>query len=242
MGAAIQTCQQDATPTALACAKCGTPICPKCCVRTEVGLRCLLCAKTTAVPVRIRRRWPAVAGLITAIAVGALVLVRVAGRNEAPASTSAPPAVGLTPVRYRTLTLTDLGYSLDVPESWSPAADNSATTTSYVASPPSQGSVRVTVGRDPATLMAHVQALIDALRQQGGINLVQTPVELSALAAIRLDYRFPATPSPGAPLVMHTSYLVKRDSLIVVSFQLTTNSLAAEGPVFSHMASSFRIL
>ena len=242
MGATIQTCPRDATPTALACARCAAPICPKCCVRTEVGLRCPSCAKAPGVSVRLGRRWPVVAAAIAAIAIAALVLVRIAGRNEAPASTSASTVAGLTPVQYRTLTRTDIGYSLDVPASWSAAPDNSATTTSYAASPPSLGSVRVSVGRDPATLTAHVQALIDALRQQGGVNVVQTPVEISALAAIRLDYRFPATPTPGAPLIAHTSYLVKRDSITVVSFQLATYSPGSEGPVFSHMASSFRIL
>ncbi|HEX3540230.1 MAG TPA: hypothetical protein VHT75_07255 [Acidimicrobiales bacterium] len=211
-------------------------------MRTEVGLRCPACAQTAGVRVRGARRWPAVAAVIAAMAVVALVLLRVAGRNEAPAPTTASTLAGLAPVRYHTLTRTDLRYSLDVPESWTAAPDNSGSTTSYAASPPSLGSVRVSLGRDDSPLPAHVQALIDALRQQGGVNFVQTSLDISGLAAIRLDYRFPATPSPGAPMTAHTSYLVKRDSLTVVSFQLATNSPAAQGAVFSHMASSFQIL
>jgi hypothetical protein len=38
------------TPTLLRCGRCGTPICPRCMVNTEVGQRCPDCAQTKRLP------------------------------------------------------------------------------------------------------------------------------------------------------------------------------------------------
>jgi B-box zinc finger len=38
------------TPTRLRCSRCGTPICPKCAVRTPVGFRCPECAGVRGLP------------------------------------------------------------------------------------------------------------------------------------------------------------------------------------------------
>jgi hypothetical protein len=145
-------------------------------------------------------------------------------------------------VSYRKVAPPGIGYSLDVPAGWTPAADNTGSTTSYTASPPALGSVRVSVGFDSSALPDHVAGLIQALQQQGGVDFVQTPTLITGLQAIKLDYQFPATANPGSPLVTHISYLVHRDSASVVSFQLATNNPRAEAATFDHIESSLAIL
>lgn len=67
-------CERHGEATRLSCADCGQPICPKCSVRTEVGLKCEACAKPAVeTPSTVRRsRLPLLLG------VGGLVLVAVA--------------------------------------------------------------------------------------------------------------------------------------------------------------------
>ncbi len=66
MAGPLLQCEAHGTPTRLTCAECATPICPKCLVKTPVGLKCEDHAQ--AVAPRLDRR-------ATPLAVGALVLV-----------------------------------------------------------------------------------------------------------------------------------------------------------------------
>lgn len=239
MAATSQTCERDGTTTALTCVKCDVPICPKCLVRTEVGLRCRKCAAERGPRLRGDRRWIALVAAGALLALVGFVILRASGRKVGSATTSL--AAG-TISGYRKVAPPGIGYSLDVPAGWMPASDNSRTTTSYAASPPTLGSVRVSVRFDSSALAVHVAHLIQALQQQGGVGFVQTPTTITGLEAIRLDYEFPATPIPGSPLITHISYLVHRDSASVVSFQLATNNPSAEARIFDHIESSFAIL
>jgi Tol biopolymer transport system component len=65
----LRECEAHATPTRLSCADCGKAICPKCLVKTPVGLKCEEHAK--AVEARFDRR-------VAPFALGALLLVAVA--------------------------------------------------------------------------------------------------------------------------------------------------------------------
>ncbi|MGH9124984.1 MAG: hypothetical protein ACRDZ8_09695 [Acidimicrobiales bacterium] len=144
-------------------------------------------------------------------------------------------------VTYRSVVDGRADYSLDVPTDWTPAADNSNTTFSYADTPPSEGSIRVSVGVDDGPLNDHVAMLVTALRAQGGRDFSETPEMISGLAAIRLDYLFPSSTTAGAVLVTHTSYLVKRGSLSVVSFQLATADPVGVTAVFQHIETSYQI-
>ena len=76
-------CERHGEATRLTCVECGKPICPKCAVRTEVGLKCEADARSVEVPkeayaVLKTSRLPLVLGLaglvLLAIFVGVLVL------------------------------------------------------------------------------------------------------------------------------------------------------------------------
>ena len=68
--------RHPSTPTRLRCGRCGTPICPRCLVPSEVGQRCPDCGRGTRLPtfqvtpaIVLRS---AAAGLLTATAIGYL--------------------------------------------------------------------------------------------------------------------------------------------------------------------------
>lgn len=46
-------CARDGVETRLRCSECGAPICPKCMVRTDVGLRCPTCGAASGPPVHL---------------------------------------------------------------------------------------------------------------------------------------------------------------------------------------------
>lgn len=184
------------------------------------------------------RRWPVVAGTGAVVMVGAVAVLAWVNRNSG-ASHVNPNAQSAS--TYRSVVDGRADYSLEVPTGWTPAADNSNTTFSFADTPPSEGSLRVTVGVDDGTLSVHVATLVTALRAQGGRNFIQTPAMISGLAAIRLDYLFPSSTTPGSVLDTHTSYLVKRDSLSVVSFQLATADPVGMRTVFQHIEASYQI-
>lgn len=85
------TCEAHGEATRITCVDCGTPICPKCLVRTEVGNKCEACARPAvdapARPSRRKRRvWPiaaAVAG-VALLAVAGVLLVRGGGDAQDP--------------------------------------------------------------------------------------------------------------------------------------------------------------
>ncbi|MDQ3974657.1 MAG: hypothetical protein M3276_10080, partial [Actinomycetota bacterium] len=86
-------CERHGQATRLTCVECGQPICPKCSVRTGVGLKCERCAQPAAAPeaaLRRRQRLP----LMLALG-GALVLLLALGvfllRPSRPAETPPTP-------------------------------------------------------------------------------------------------------------------------------------------------------
>jgi hypothetical protein len=89
------TCQRHGTATQLACATCQAPICPRCVVRTEVGLKCSTC---TGAGRRARSRSGLRAVLAVLLVVGVLAiptLVQTLSEREErrpPASITADPA------------------------------------------------------------------------------------------------------------------------------------------------------
>ncbi|MGH9123584.1 MAG: hypothetical protein ACRDZ8_02520 [Acidimicrobiales bacterium] len=237
MTTATLTCRRDRTPTALRCSKCDAPICPRCSVVTDVGQRCHACAKALPGP-KIRRRWWPLVVAIAAIAVLTAVVLR-AGNESQPAP--APLAgQGQQGTGFRTISRPDLGYAIDIPAGWLPAADNSATTTSYADSQSAIGSVRVTVGQDDAPLAEHVNGLVQALRAQGGTNFATKPGQISGLPSIEVDYRFPVVPG-GRVNSSHSSFIVKRDTT-VFSFQVATVDPVTERPILVQIEESIRLL
>lgn len=101
-------CEAHQAETRLTCAQCGTPICPDCMVRTDVGLRCGECAAPAHAPAKVpsqRRRGLglALAGLGLLALLGAAAVLglsdgeeRVVGAPEAEAlgEWSEAPALG----------------------------------------------------------------------------------------------------------------------------------------------------
>lgn len=94
----VAQCERHGVRTRLTCVDCGAPICPKCMVRTDVGLKCERDAQAVSAPVqkRSRRVWIAagalVAGVVTLVA-AALVVGGFFAGDDAPAE-EPQPAVG----------------------------------------------------------------------------------------------------------------------------------------------------
>jgi hypothetical protein len=93
-------CERHGEATRLTCVECGKPICPKCAVRTDVGLKCeadakgVELSKETLAMLRPSRTplYLGLAGMVVLVAIVALLALRGGGRSEAP--TAALPAVG----------------------------------------------------------------------------------------------------------------------------------------------------
>lgn len=96
----VQHCERHGEATRLTCVDCDTPVCPKCMVRTDVGLKCEDCAQpgtTVSEPARSRLRWPLVLMVVGVAAVLVpLVLVLGDGGEAPPTDTRSPagPPVG----------------------------------------------------------------------------------------------------------------------------------------------------
>jgi Tol biopolymer transport system component len=75
----LLACEAHGTPTRLTCAECGTPICPKCLVKTPVGLKCEEHAQAVA-PRFDRKAAPYALGalvlVLAAVVIGGLALSR----------------------------------------------------------------------------------------------------------------------------------------------------------------------
>lgn len=87
-------CERHGEATRLTCVDCGRPICPKCMVRTEVGLKCERCSEPAATPVKAklvanRRPLILVAGGVVILAAVVLILALGSGSDDEPAA--APP-------------------------------------------------------------------------------------------------------------------------------------------------------
>lgn len=235
-GGPTLTCPRDGTPTQLTCTRCEAPICPSCAVRTDVGLRCPDCAEAaqpSSPPVR-RARPLVVAGVL---AVGALVLVvglavarhGSSGRSGAPGGAAAPQHV----------TRPDLGFSLDLPSSWTVDVDRTPGVVFFAHAVPPRSSARIFRGQTVLTLDQTMANVTDELRQQGAHDFSQTPVQIGDLSGIRLDYS--ADDGPSGASATHSAYRVKKGNA-VFSLSLATTDPASDGRVLSDVASSFRVL
>ncbi|MFN2606884.1 MAG: DUF4352 domain-containing protein [Acidimicrobiales bacterium] len=97
------TCGRDGTATSLTCAACETPICPRCLVRTPVGLKCAGCAGAAG-PARRAPRWAVPLIVLAVLAAGAAALVALVGSSSGHAGratmlpVSAPATTVLAPV------------------------------------------------------------------------------------------------------------------------------------------------
>lgn len=94
----VPQCERHGARTRLTCVDCGAPICPKCMVRTDVGLKCERDAEAVSAPAvgQSRRVWVAVGALVAgvvALVVAALVIGGVFG-EESPPAEEAGPVVG----------------------------------------------------------------------------------------------------------------------------------------------------
>ena len=96
----VLRCERHGAGTRLTCAECGVPICPRCMVRTDVGLRCENCAAPArpvekAAPRTVPRLAIAIVAALAGIVVvlGAIVLI---GRSE-----QEKPGRGAEPARGR---------------------------------------------------------------------------------------------------------------------------------------------
>lgn len=96
MATKVLKCEAHGESTKLTCVECGQPLCPKCMVRTEVGLKCHPCAQPASVasPARLRtQRGPlalALAGVVAVTVAVALFLVR-STEPEPPTRNALPP-------------------------------------------------------------------------------------------------------------------------------------------------------
>jgi len=87
------TCPRDDVPTKLTCARCGTPICPACFVRSPVGLKCQTCVPD-APQRQVGSHWLVVASALAAVAAIALVLgPRLIGSDDGRAASDAETGV-----------------------------------------------------------------------------------------------------------------------------------------------------
>jgi N-acetylneuraminic acid mutarotase len=94
-------CERHGEATRLTCVECGTPICPKCAVRTDVGLKCendargAELSKETLALLRPSRTpvYLGAAGVVVLLAIIGLVFLR-GGDSSSETPTAALPAVG----------------------------------------------------------------------------------------------------------------------------------------------------
>ncbi len=103
MDTAPLTCETHGQPTRISCVDCAKPLCPKCLVRTAVGIKCKACAKPVEAPRAARavakaRRRSRLAWLVSGVgaalvlAVVAVILVVVAGSGTtSPVRPGGPP-------------------------------------------------------------------------------------------------------------------------------------------------------
>lgn len=90
-------CRRHGESTRITCVDCGDPICPRCLVRTEVGLKCEDCAQPAVAPPSVQargRRTPLLLlGLGTAVLAAAAILLF----RSAPGTTPEDEAPGASP-------------------------------------------------------------------------------------------------------------------------------------------------
>jgi len=244
-GAPPLTCPRHKVETPLTCVTCGTPICPKCYVRTAVGLRCPKCAE--AVTVKLGgRRWGVIVPVAVVFVGLALLAVRAISSDDGEQSGPVDdteleePADGAAP-GYRLVSKPEQGYSIEVPVDWQAAADNTDATLSYAKVRATEGSLRVTVTPAEGNLAQRVERLIAQLGSEGGTDFAQAPTAVGGQQGIRLTYRFPTSATPGSTVASRSSYLVEHNGR-AYSVQLATTDPGANESVFTYIASTFTLL
>ena len=133
-------CEAHGTTTKLTCAECGTPICTRCLVKTDVGLKCAEHAQANVAPAVSRRVAPLVISALVLVAMGGVILVAarqmasdtpprvvVPGQPVGPAAAIDTPQVfvmGADGSQPRTLT--NRPGATDAHPAWSPKGDRIA--------------------------------------------------------------------------------------------------------------------
>jgi hypothetical protein len=102
MAAPTRVCEAHGVETRLQCAECGAPICLRCQVRTEVGLKCPKCAAVPESARPRRNRAGLVAGLGAAVVVIALLAIILAIKLGSTPGHNLPP-VGTTTGSWRSV-------------------------------------------------------------------------------------------------------------------------------------------
>lgn len=227
-GGAALTCARDGTPTQLTCTQCEAPICPRCLVRTGVGLRCPDCAEpASATPAGGRRRPLLIGGVVVLALIGVVVLRSLGGGSDGPAAD--PP---------QRISRPDLGLSVDLPSTWIVDVDETPGSIFFARSTPAKSSVRLFRAQTDQPLEQTMGNVIEGLRQQGARDFNQQPVQVGELSGIRLDYV--AADGPRGALATHSSYRVKKGNA-VFSLSLATTD-PSESKVLADISSSFRLL
>jgi hypothetical protein len=94
------TCEAHGQPTQIRCAKCLAPICPRCLVRTELGLRCRTCAQPDTAAEEAtraagrRRKTATIAGAAAILAAVAIAVVLIASAGGGATVQAGPRPVG----------------------------------------------------------------------------------------------------------------------------------------------------
>ena len=95
-------CERHGATTRLTCAECGVPICPRCMVRTDVGLRCERCARSPVRGAPVRRRLPLALGACLAglvLVAAGLAVAGVLGSGTTPRDAARPLLGGWSKAR-----------------------------------------------------------------------------------------------------------------------------------------------
>lgn len=238
MTTASGVCPRDGVDTALTCTNCGTPVCPRCLVRTSVGFRCQSCAAGTAQTARaVPWRWISAVGLIGLAALVAVLVVHPWTSGPAKKAPGATAARG----GYEHEVRVAGGYSLDVPASWSAAGDDTPTQLSYADTPPTAGAVHVYLHPTALDLNAWLDGFAGDLPSVGGVAIHKVPTQVAGLPGMLLGYQQPESVNPGAPLVTFTTYLAKKGGTIF-NLQLSWVGTGVPPAAFLHILSSFRLL
>jgi len=133
----------------------------------------------------------------------------------------------------------DLGFSLDIPSSWTLDVDRTPGSILFAHAAPPRSSARIFRGETDLTLDQTMLNVIDELRQQGAHDFSQQPEQIGGLSGFRLDYQ--AADGPSGATATHSSYRVRKGT-VAFSLSLATTDPSADGRVLADIASSFRVL
>lgn len=179
------TCERDGESTRLTCVQCAAPICPRCLIRTPVGMKCSGCGVEPGALryARRRQRGRVLAPLALLLLVaGVIAMPRLISSDGSPATTVLEPATPNTgfipPVRFGRIGVEardeDLAF---VVESFQCGATEAQGTTGTLTPQGVFCFVAVdvrNVGRGPVTFVAREQILMDAQQRRFGPDSVVT--------------------------------------------------------------------